>query len=342
MHTVDVKGTVAELEDQLAREGLTDGLPIVPPTVEAVRAMASNVGADVDHLVGLIAPMNGRATVGLLAANAVMAGCRPEHFPVLLAAVSAVMDPAYNLAAVQATTNPVTPVIVVNGPVRQAAGYNSGGNALGQGNRANAVTGRALRLILQNIGGGVPGRVDRATLGFPGKYTFCFAENEERSPWAPLHVERGFEPASSCVTLAGGSGVVNIMGAERVANELIDKIAGSMRLAGSNDYAFAKGSPLLILSPEHAAVLDKGGYTKDSLKQALIEQTRLPWSALTPYNQALARKSRQLNLVADGLLSVVDDPANFLVAVAGGDGVHSCFVMSFGDSMPVTRAVLPP
>src|SRR5262249_37081032 len=155
-------------------------------------------------------PSFGPATVERIAINAVLAGCRPEFLPVLIAAAEAMAAPRLNLGAIQTTTNPVTLWLIVNGPIARRLGVNGGGNCLGPGNPANATLGRAVRLMLQNIGGGLPVDIDRATHGQPGKFTFCCAENEEASPWEPLHVERGFAPECSTVTVAGVSGTLNM------------------------------------------------------------------------------------------------------------------------------------
>ena len=181
--------------------GWTDGLPVVPPTPERVLRMLGGTRRDKDEVVAIVPPDLVECTVEKVAINAVMAGCLPEYLPVVLAAVAAACTETFNIHGLLATTMSVGPMIVVNGPIRRRIGMNSGINAMGQGNRANAAIGRALQLVVRNVGGGRPGGVDRATLGQPGKYTFCFAENEEDSPWEPLSVERGIAPGVSAVTL---------------------------------------------------------------------------------------------------------------------------------------------
>ncbi len=181
--------------------GWTDGLPVVPPTPERVLRMLGGTRRDKDEVVAIVPPDLVECTVEKVAINAVMAGCLPEYLPVVLAAVAAACTDTFNIHGLLATTMSVGPMIVVNGPIRRRIGMNSGINAMGQGNRANASIGRALQLVVRNVGGGRPGGVDRATLGQPGKYTFCFAENEEDSPWEPLSVERGIAPGVSAVTL---------------------------------------------------------------------------------------------------------------------------------------------
>ena len=181
----------------------SDGLPVVPPTRERVERMLSGTSRKPDEVVANVAPGFGAATVERIAINAVMAGCRVDHLPVLIAATQAMSAKEFNLQGIQATTNPVAVWLVINGPIAEQLGVNGGMNCLGQGTVANATLGRALRLILQNIGGALPGEMDRATQGMPGKFSFCCAENEAQSPWEPLHAERGFRLDQNTVTVIG-------------------------------------------------------------------------------------------------------------------------------------------
>src|SRR5262249_41924351 len=187
--------------------GWSDGLPLVPPTEERVLRMLDGTARDPQEVVGPVPPALAAATVEKIAVNAVMAGCKPEYLPIVLAAVEAVLDESFAMHGGLATTGVVGRVLVVNGPVRGRVGMNAKGNALGQGNRANAVIGRALQLVIRNVGEGRPREVDRATLGNPGKYTYCFAEDEEGSSWEPLSVERGIRPGVSAVAVVGGYGL---------------------------------------------------------------------------------------------------------------------------------------
>src|SRR5438067_894958 len=196
-------GGLDELEDMLERGG-SDGLPVVPPTPERVEAMLG--GRDPAVSLGPVPPAHGAATLERIAACAVLAGCRPLYFPLVVAAVEAALEPAFNAHGLAVTTQPAGPVAIVNGPVRDAAGLNSGMGALGPGTRANMTVGRALRLVLTLTGGARPGGLDRSTLGNPGKVGLCIAENEETSPWEPLHVERGFSRDTSTVTLLAADG----------------------------------------------------------------------------------------------------------------------------------------
>ncbi len=181
-------------------QGWSDGLPVLPPTRAAVSAMIGACGLKRDHVLGTMPPLNGIATVEKIAANAVMAGCLPEYFPLVLAGVTGMLQPGFNLDGVQTTTGNVAPLVIVNGPCRKTLEINCGANVLGQGWRANATIGRAIRFVMTNIGGAVPGLYDKSTVGQPAKYTFCIGENEEENPWESLHVERGFNREADAIS----------------------------------------------------------------------------------------------------------------------------------------------
>ena len=180
-------------------KGWGDGLPIIPPTEERVAQMLA-AQRKPDEMIGAVPPRWAQATVEKIAINGVMAGCKPEYMPVLIAAVEALTDPKLNLYALQATTGGPAVMIIINGPIRKKLNINGGPNALGEGWRANATIGRFVQLVKRNIGGSYPGTTCKATLGWPGKYSICVGENEEGSPWEPLHVERGFKAEQSTVT----------------------------------------------------------------------------------------------------------------------------------------------
>ncbi|MDQ1466062.1 MAG: hypothetical protein QOH10_477, partial [Actinomycetota bacterium] len=204
-------GASEDEQEAMFARGWTDGLPVVAPTVERVARMLTGTTRDPDDIVAVVPPDLVECTVEKVAVNAVLAGCRPEYLPTVLAAVEAACTDEFNAHGLLATTWFAGPLVVVNGPVARAIGMNSGTNALGQGNRANATIGRALQLVIRNVGGGRPGEVDRSTLGNPGKYTFCFAEDEAGSPWESLAAERGVEPGTSAVTLFAAEGVRGVV-----------------------------------------------------------------------------------------------------------------------------------
>ncbi|RPI41728.1 MAG: hypothetical protein EHM59_19490 [Betaproteobacteria bacterium] len=318
-----------------------DGLPIVPPTEARVEAMLAGTRRRRHDVIAHIAPGFGAATVERVAINAVMAGCQPEYLAALLAALDAVTDERFNLQAIQATTNPAAVWLIFNGPVARHLGINARFNCLGQGAWANATIGRALRLVLQNIGGALPGDMDRATHGQPGKFTFCCAENEPESPWAPLHVERGFAPEASTVTVVGASGTLNMNTHAKDADDLIRAIADSMAFAASNDY-WLGGQPWLILSPEHAQVLHRDGLSKQEVRVRLWRESRMAAGRMAQKDLERTRISRRAELgdiEVSTLLPISRTPEDIEFIVAGGPGTHSVYVPSFGDTRAVTRAI---
>ena len=270
---------LAELEDEIEacfERGWTDGLPVVPPTTARVLRMLDGTTRGAQEVVALIPPDYAECTVEKVAINAVMAGCKPDYLPVVLAAVEAACSDDFCMHGVLATTYFSGPVVIVNGPIVAEIGMNSGVNALGQGNRANATIGRALQLVIRNVGGGRPGGVDRATLGNPGKYTFCFAENEAASPWEPLSVERGFPPNTSTVTLFAGDGVQPVVDQKsRTPESLARTYAACLRRVAHPKLALGADA-LLVVSPEHARVFLQAGWSKVRLKQELDELLALP------------------------------------------------------------------
>jgi hypothetical protein len=319
----------------------SDGLPVVPPTPERVDRMLQHMTGRRDEVVARVAPGYGAATLERIAINCVMAGCDPEYLPVLIAATQAVADPAFNLQGIQATTNPVAVWIIVNGPIAKALDVNAGFNCIGQGTWANATIGRAMRLILQNIGGALPGEMDRATQGQPGKYTFCCAENEEASPWEPLHVERGFRREQSTVTVVGAEGTLNMNTHSKQAMELVRVIAETLVHPPSNEYVHG-GEPWLMIGPEHAEIFKRGGLSKSELKRQLWTQSKMSASRLSTKELERVRDSRTEelgNITPDSLLPISPRPENVMLIVAGGAGTHSVYVPCFGNSRAITREI---
>ena len=319
----------------------SDGLPVIPPTPARVARMLSGSSRPPTAVVATLAPGFGAATVELIAVNAVMAGCLPAHLPVLIAAVEAAADPAFNLQAVQSTTNPVTTWLIVNGPIALALGMNAGINCLGQGNLPNATLGRALRLVMQNIGGAWPAEMDRATHGQPGKFLFCCAENESASPWAPLHADRGFAAGDDAVTVVAASGTLNLNTHSKDADELIACLARSMAYPASNDYHYC-GEPWMILSPEHASVMAGHGYDKAAVRRMLWEQSMMTASQFAKRDYERTRNARLGELPGfDGSTPVPlsRSPQDIGIVVAGGPGTHSVYVPTFGETRAVTRRI---
>ncbi|MEW6441006.1 MAG: thioredoxin family protein [bacterium] len=317
------------LEDEIEtcfERGWTDGLPVVPPTEVRVVRMLQGTPRGPGEVVGIIPPNQVPCTVEKAAVNAVMAGCKPEYLPVVLAAVEAACLDAFCLHGLLATTYFSGPVVLVNGPVARAIGMNAGVNVLGQGNRANATIGRALQLIVRNVGGGRPGEIDRATLGNPGKYTFCFAEDEAGSPWEPLAVERGFPAGTSTVTLFAGDGVQGVFDQlSRTPESLARTYAACLRTVAHPKIPIAADA-MLVVSPEHGRVFGRAGWTKSRLREELDGLLQLPGSALVRGAGGIAEgipeemKDLTLPKFRPGGLHIVHagGPAGLFSAIIGG------------------------
>jgi len=319
----------AESEDpvELAyARGWTDGLPVTPPTDERVIAMLKGTTRKPNESVGKIPPFLADCTVEKVAINAVMAGCRPEYMPVLLAAIEAALEPLFTLHGVLATTYFSSPIIIVNGPVTKRIGMNSGINALGQGNRANATIGRALNLIVLNVGGGRPGQADRATLGAPSKYTLCFAEDESDPAWEPLSVARGMKRGVSAVTLFQGHGPEAFVDQKSRTPEALTRSFALSLVKIGHDRLTQSARALLVLSPEHYAIYKEAGWDRKRIERALYEATIRPGSELIAGKDGVGEgipASRAGEMVPkfheDGLLVVrAGGPAGLFSAILPG------------------------
>ena len=268
--------------ESLFERGVTDGLPAVPPTRERVEHAIAAAGRPADELVAEVPPNYGRATVEKVAVNAVMAGCRPEYLPVVLAAVEAICDDAFDLHGVAATTNAPAPLLVINGPVRKTLDVNCGAGVFGPGWRANATIGRAVRLVCVNVGGATPGVVSMSTFAHPGRYTYCIGEWEEQNPWEPLHVEHGFERSESTVAVLAADAPLGVYDhRSRTAPDLLATIAGSMAVI-MNHKMTHWGDTLLVIGPEHARTLAADGWGKAEVRRFLFERLQRPVRELVP------------------------------------------------------------
>ena len=317
---IDV-GESDDLFEFMFDQGLTDGLPVVPPTPERVLRMLSATSRDAQELLGNVPPNLAPLTVEKVAINAVMAGCKPEYLPVVLAAVEAVLDEQFNLHGVLATTHFPTPVIIVNGPIRARIGMNSRMNVLGQGNRANATIGRAVQLVVRNVGGGRPGEIDRAALGQPGKYTFCFPEFEERSHWEPLHVERGYAPEQSTVTVFAGCSPTPIIDQlSRDAKSLATSYGLSLA-AMSHPKQYPYGEVVVVVPPEHVDTFAKDGWSKAQIRQQVQAATMRPVRELVRDEDCAEgiplEAARRIGL--DTVIGKFRDPSQIYLVVAGGE-----------------------
>jgi peroxiredoxin len=310
---VERAGAPDEMEDMFER-GWTDGLPVVPPTRGRVDAMLA--GRDPTASLGEVPPAMGEATLERVAACAVLAGCRPEYFPVVLAAVEAALDPAFNLNGQAVTTQPAGQLVIVGGPIADAIGVHSGIGVLGPGFRANLTIGRALRLVVTLTGGGAPGRLDRSTLGHPGKLGFCIAEDEASSPWEPLHVERGFARAASVVTVVGCDSPLSISDHRaRTPEELADILGWAGAATWSPNWWPLGGTSVYIICPEHQAMFRAAGWSKQRLREAMFDAVRKPARELrrgetTPQVHAAD---------PDTLITKWDGPEDIVLLAAGGE-----------------------
>lgn len=320
---------LAELEDEieaLFERGWSDGLPVVPPTPERVLRMLSGTTRHASDVIAEIPPNLAPCTVEKVAINAVMAGCKPEYLPVVLAAVEAACRSEFGLHGLIATTLSHAPIIIVNGPIVDRIGLNYGVDALGQSCRANATIGRALQLVIKNVGGGRPGEIDRACLGQPGKLGFCIAENEADSPWTSLATERGFAADASTVTLFGGEGPrVVVDQLSRTAESLVTSLAACMKTICHPKLPMAFDA-LLVISPEHGRVFRQADWDKSRLRQELLARLMLPGSDLVRGAHDMAEgipetlASQTLPKIRpEGILMIhAGGPAGLFSAIIGG------------------------
>ncbi|CAN5688039.1 hypothetical protein BH20ACT2_BH20ACT2_11270 [soil metagenome] len=337
---VELAAAEDEVEAMFDR-GWTDGLPVVAPTESRVLAMLAGTTRAPDEVVAVVPPDLVEATVEKVAVNAVMAGCRPEHLPIVLAAVEAACTDEFNVHGLLATTYFSGPVVIVNGPRGRAVGMNSGVNALGQGNRANLTIGRALQLVVRNIGGGRPGEVDRATLGNPGKLSFCFAEDEAGSPWEPLSVERGYAPEATTVTLFAGEGPRGVVDQlSRTPESLARSFAAALRSVAHPKLPLAFDA-VLVVSPEHARVFAGSGWDKARLRNELAGLLALPGAELVRGAGGIAEGVPES--LAGATLPKFRDEGLLIVHAGGSAGLFSAIIGGWVNgatgSQPVTREV---
>ena len=345
-------GEIGDEEDPIEacfRRGWSDGLPVVPPTAERVQRMLGGTRRDPAEVLARVAPDYGVCTVEKAAINAVMAGCLPEYLPIVLTAIEAACSEPFNWHGLAATTYFSGPVVVVNGPVASRIGMNSGVNALGQGNRANSTIGRALQLTLRNVGGVVPGGIDRATLGNPGKLSLCFTENEDwrddPAAWGSLAAERGVEAGRSAVTLFAGEGPRGIVDQlSRTPESLAWSLAAGLRSVAHPKLVLGFDA-LLVLSPEHCRVIDQAGWSRARLRGELLERLQLPLAEIERGAGGCAEgvaKDRLPDPAPEKLPKLRPD-ALLLARAGGGAGLFSAvlggWVGGSTGSIPVTRAV---
>ena len=334
-----------DLVEYYYERGFSDGLPVVPPTQDKVDEIVARLGGDPKFVEARIAPRWGELSREVLAVNMVMAGCKPEYTPVVLAAVKALTDQAFNLNGVQATTHVASPLLIVNGPIAREIGMNGGCNAFGSGNRANATIGRAIRLIMLNVGGGWPGDLDKSTLGHPGKYTYCVAENEAQSPLAPYHVEHGYKPEDSTVFVMAAEAPHSVT--NHISNDpegILDTMCSAMSTIASNS-AVLGGHIAVVLGLEHAQTIGKYGWSRADVRNYLFHNHGNRFIDLAyghrygkVYNRNLPKYYKREN---DTRIPIIHSPDNIHLFVMGGEaGRFSVLIPGWGHmSTPVLRAV---
>ncbi|MBV1877161.1 MAG: hypothetical protein KUG79_05925 [Pseudomonadales bacterium] len=329
MAMLEAADETAALE-MLHSNGCTDGLPVIIPTHSRVARMVLATAQDADMVLGTMGPAGGTATIEKIAVAAVMAGCLPDYMPVVIAAVKAIIDPVFDLTEMQATTHCTAPLIIVNGPARHACGpIASGFGALGPGHRANASIGRALRLAMINIGGGRPGESDMALLGHPGKFTYCLAEDEESSPFTPLHVALGYDQQDSLVTVIGAEAPHSVLfsgDGDDAENhlKLLQTLAIGLCNIATNNAILGKGAATVILNPDHAQILAKAGLDRSQVAAQLY--------------QYCVHSRKQLALLTSGFANSKSDsdqkycfesPDKIIIITAGGGGLYSTVMPSW-------------
>ena len=339
--------TDAEFHAALEAAHLCDGLPVVRPTQAALAAFLAAGATHGEGRVGTVLDQD--ASAEAVALCAILAGCMQAHIPVLHACVRALADPALNARGVLTTTGSAAFAVIINGPLRRTLGFNAGGNCLGPGVRSNATVGRALSLITRFIGGAIPGVTDMSTMGQPGKYTFCFAENEEQSPWEPLHVERGFAAGTSTVTLIGVSGTVEVVdvhagSAAEILGVMAETMAAPSALWLGDEGMVGGGQPLLLISPEWGQLFMAENLHKHDIKRRLYERATCTLDRLpSRYVQELVRGRRARLEPLRTPLRVALKAEDILIVVAGGVGVKQTFVPNWnGSSRAVTVVVETP
>jgi len=346
----DFFDSLYKLNQYFIEQGWGDGFPIVPPTDEAVNRMLAGTSRKRHEIILHMAPDDGIATVEKVAVNCVMAGCEPEHLPVVIAAMEAMHEPELGVSVMAQSTGPHAPLLVVNGPIRDQIGLNYGMCALGPGKYSwvNTVIGRAIRLVMMNVGHCYPRFRDMDTIGGPNKYSFCTGENEEENPWGALHVEKGFSRDASCVTVFPVTSFIDVSDLESSTPEdCLNTFAGTANSLGwrgcrgwIGDVASTEEKVLLMIAPDHARLIAGGGWSKEDIRMFMFHRSRISWGELKPLIQpALVYPGNRwiLDVPADTMLPIVKDPSYFDIAVVGGHAGKSAIAVQIGS--PVTKEI---
>ncbi len=316
------------------REGLTDGLPIIPPTPELVTEFLAHAHLEPDHVVGRVEVGDRSITAEKIAVNAVMAGCLPEYMPVLIAGVEAMTRPEFGLHSTAASTSGASHMLIVGGPIARELDVNHGANVFGPTKRANAAIGRAIRLIIMNVCEARPGVLDRSTVGNPGKYTACIAEDEELTPWLPLRCDFDYPVDESAVTAIACYAPVQVSDhLSKTPEEVLDNLARSIV---HYPYYARGGQILVVIVPEHLRIIHGAGWSKEEVKEHLFQATTMTVS----FWERIPNSGKHDYGVGVDSMSVVDTPDDFLIMVAGGGaGGFSTYLVSWGSEVDYSRAV---
>ncbi len=334
-HTVDDLGSAIEL---CYANGWTDGLPVIPPTAERIEAMLAAANLKPEQQLSFIENRQVSVTAEKVAINAVMAGCKPEYMSVIAATIEALADPLYGYHGPATSTGGSGVFMLVNGPIAKKIGLNSGDNLFGPGWRANATIGRAIRLVMRNVIGTLPGELDRSSLGHPGKYTYCIAENEEDSPWPAFHTTRGFKPEQNAVTIFAALGVHQYSnGLSATPDGVLTTAAAQMRISAATH---RQPQYAMVFAGEHQAIMKKGGWTREQVQQFIFDNTKISLAELQRIN---LRQGPATPEAEKTMITLVHEPSDILVIAAGGKaGVQSCYIPGWGGkngSQSVTREI---
>ncbi|MBI4319946.1 MAG: hypothetical protein HY675_15765 [Chloroflexi bacterium] len=325
-------------------KGWTDGLPIAPPIESEVKRFLDVWDRDPATVVTVVPPQSGLATLEKIAVNMVMAGCEPEYLPVIEAALLAMSEERFCWVNSITGTGMQAPLTIISGPIRHQLNLNSGPNALGQGWRANATIGRALRLIFVNIGGSTPGLYDCSTHGHPGKYSYVLVENEEDNPWPPVHTDYGLSREDSAVTVVTGQppALIKDTGSSSALG-FLHTVCSAMAIPDSvnkNQY----GDQVLVLGPEHAATIAADGFTKDDIREYVWHNARVP---ITKFARAFIEKDGRHRWAKKfdvdnpaTMIPILEKPDDLIIVVAGGPGKNSAFIPTYCQSRRVTRRIV--
>lgn len=320
----DVLERVHEVNEFFFSQDWSDGLPILPPTPTSVDRMLRGTQRERDELIGSIAPGWGKATVERIAIHGVMAGCKPEYMPVLIAAVQAMTQEPYRLQGAQGTTDCIAPLLIINGPLATQLGFNGGAGCFGHGTRANATVGRAICMMLLTLGGAIPGKIKKSTISQPGSYSYCIAENAPASPWEPLHVERGFALQASTVTAMPATPMYQVSDhCNATATGILTTLCDSMAVLG-NCTLYRGGQSVVTFPPEMVDIFRRQGWSKDDVKQYIHRHARRTIGEMKQGGEwspeAISLLPPEVDIENnDAEVSAVRDPEDLLVVVAGGE-----------------------